>query len=87
MSIITGKYMLKVDLLMEKENHKNRLKIIRIMEGLTKVDLSRLAKISVSTITNIEDKNHIPTEVTMQRIVNALNLHSGKSYEVKQIFG
>jgi len=71
----------------ENRNQKNGLRAIRVMEGLTKVDLARLANISVSTITNIEDKNHVATEVTMQRIVNGLNAHSNKSYDVKQVFG
>lgn len=53
---------------------KNRVKEYRLKEGLTQEELSTKSKVSRSTISGLENGSlEVITNVTMQRIANALN--------------
>jgi DNA-binding XRE family transcriptional regulator len=66
---------------------RNNLKIIREMEGLTKVTLAILANLSTKTISRIEEGRHCPP-VTQGKIVKALNRVPDKlrDYSLEDIF-
>jgi len=51
----------------------NRLKDLRITEGLTITELARLSNISTKVISQTERLLKDPTEVTKRKIVNGLN--------------
>ena len=53
---------------------KNRVKEYRLKEGLTQEELSAKSEVSRSTISGLENGSlEVITNVTMQRIANALN--------------
>lgn len=53
---------------------KNRVKEYRLKEGLTQKELSAKSEVSRSTISGLENGSlEVITNVTMQRIANALN--------------
>ncbi|MCG6533469.1 MAG: helix-turn-helix domain-containing protein [Syntrophales bacterium LBB04] len=51
----------------------NRLKDLRITEGLTITELARFSNISTKVISQTERLLKDPTEVTKRKIVNGLN--------------
>lgn len=67
----------------------NRLKDIRIAEGLTITELARLSNLSTKIISQTERFLTEPTEVTKRKIVNGLNAakRAGqKPYSFEYIF-
>ncbi len=67
----------------------NRLRDVRIAEGLTITELARLSNLSTKVISQTERLLKEPTEVTKRKILNGLN--SGrkaglKPYDFKYIF-
>ncbi len=67
---------------------KNNLKTCRIEAGLEKVDLAKLSSVSVSTINNVEDRDHNIKPEIKSRLVNGLNSssHTTKQYIVEEVF-
>jgi len=67
---------------------KNRLKKIRISEGVSISEFSRLSSVSPPTIRKIESKKINCTLITKNKIVNGLNRHptKKKEYNFKDIF-
>lgn len=66
---------------------KNRLKSVRISEGLTITELSKLANISTKVISQTERFLRNPTLVTKHKILKGLNLSSGNlKYSLEDIF-
>lgn len=73
---------------MDSESGGNRLRKVRLAEGLSKAELARLAGISAQTITNIENSNHSARPETKHKIVNGLNRNPDKikTYAVEDVF-
>jgi DNA-binding XRE family transcriptional regulator len=62
---------------------KNRLREIRISEGLPAAELSRLAKISEKTIARVEKGTRTCAPTTKHRILKGLNSYDGRSKDYK----
>ena len=73
---------------MTPENTKNRLKEVRLEEGLPKAELARLAGVSVNTIRNIEANDHHARLETKHKIVNGINRNPDKTrtYALEYVF-
>lgn len=71
----------------KRRKKKNKLKGIRIHEGLSISELSRLSNISPPTIRKIES-GESSTEVTKNKIIIGLNKNPNKTkqYTFKEIF-
>lgn len=65
----------------------NKLRTIRVDEGLDKAELARLSDVSERTIREIENGNQ-SREETLRRIVNGLNRNPKrkKEYEFEEVF-
>lgn len=70
-------------------DNQNKLKKVRIGEGLTVPDLARFSKVSERTISDIEKEKRPGSAVTRQRIVTGLNNNPSKTrtWEHDEIFG
>ena len=73
---------------MPRKRAGNKLEKFRVVEGLTKAELARLAGISSSTIRDGERENRELSEVTKHKIVRALNKRCSrdKPYSVEEVF-
>lgn len=71
------------------EGNKNKLREIRIKEGLTISALSRFSTVNEKTIREIEKGNRESTEVTKRKIVKGLNNNPGKTrnWDYDEVFG
>jgi transcriptional regulator with XRE-family HTH domain len=69
-------------------NDANRLRQLRIAEGLTVAELSRYAGINEKTIRDIEKGRRQGSEVTKWKILNGLNKNPRKSkvWQYNEIF-
>lgn len=68
---------------------KNRLRDLRIAEGLTITELARLSNLSTKVISQTERFLIEPTEVTKRKILNGLNTvkkPGQKLYEFEYLF-
>ena len=65
---------------------KSRLKELRIKEGITATKLANKSNLSTKTIARAESNEEFPTEVTLYRILKALNELSNKNYRFNDIF-
>ena len=66
----------------------NKLKEYRTKAGIRISDLAKKAGVSYRTISRAEvGGKEMPTEVTLYKILNALNQLSQKNYSLKEVFG
>ena len=67
----------------------NKLREIRMKEGLTIVELSKLSNLSEKVVRDIESGKKPGKEVTRRKIVKGLNNNPEKSrtWEYEEIFG
>ena len=61
-----------------------KLRELRISQGLTQDELSRLSGVSLKTITNMERGKHLPKLETMLKITKTLSVDLADIDEVKQ---
>ena len=65
---------------------KNKLKEIRVREGLTITELSRKANIATRTITRIENGEGNSKIETLNKILKNLNELTNKNYRFEEVF-
>lgn len=70
-------------------DNTNKLREIRIREGLKLVELSDLSGVSDKTLRDIEKGRITGTQVTRHKILNGMNANPSKSktWSYKEIFG
>ena len=61
-----------------------KLRQLRISQGLTQDELSRLSGVSLKTITNMERGKHLPKLETMLKITKTLSVDLADIDEFKQ---
>jgi transcriptional regulator with XRE-family HTH domain len=69
--------------------NQNKLREIRVTEGLTAAELSRLSEINEKTIREIEKGRREGNEVTRRKILNGLNKSPRRSrvWKYDEVFG
>lgn len=69
--------------------NQNKLREIRVIEGLTVAELSRFSETNEKTIRDIEKGRRAGNEVTRRKILNGLNKSPRKSkvWEFEEVFG
>ena len=70
-------------------DNTNKLREIRISEGLKLVELSHLAGVNEKTLRDIERERITGTQVTRHKILNGMNANPSKSktWSYKEVFG
>ncbi len=68
-------------------DENNRLREIRIKEGLTIEELAKASGVSNRTITRAEGKKGTPSEVSLYKILKGLKKKSEKEYSYEDVFG
>ncbi|HBL78137.1 MAG: hypothetical protein A2W90_13705 [Bacteroidetes bacterium GWF2_42_66] len=66
---------------------ENRLKEIRIKEGLTITELSKKSDVSTRTISRIENSEGKSKVETLNKLLKNLNELTNKSYSFENVFG
>lgn len=66
---------------------KNRLKEIRISEGITASALAKSSDVATRTIARAEKGEKMPKEVTLYKIVKGLNRLTGKNFSFQELYG
>ena len=69
--------------------NQHKLREIRISEGLTAAELSRLSEINEKTVRDVERGRRVGNEVTRRKILKGLNKNLSKSrvWKYDEVFG